>query len=64
VLFRSGLKCVIDKYANTISVTANLIDYKQYTTTFYGKDISFTTPYSVYTTMMGSTGVVPPQAIK
>ena len=56
-------KCVIDKYANTIAVTASLIDYKQGTTTLYAKNLSFTTPYySEIVPMVG--GVVPPQPSK
>jgi hypothetical protein len=59
----TNLKCIIDKYANTISITATLIDYKQGTTTFYAKDVSFTTPY--YNEMMPMvSGVVPPQPSK
>jgi hypothetical protein len=59
----TGLKCVIDKYANTITVTASLIDYKQGTTTFYATNVSFTTPYqNEIMPMVG--GVVPPQPSK
>jgi hypothetical protein len=60
----TGLKCVIDKYANTISVTASLIDYKQGTTNFYGKDISFTMPFYSEPIPMLGTGIVPPQTQK
>jgi hypothetical protein len=59
----TNLSCVIDKEANTISVTASLIDYKQGTTTFSGKDVSFTTPYYEVIPMMG-TGTVSPQPSK
>jgi hypothetical protein len=60
----TGLKCVIDKYANTISVNASLIDYKQGTTTFYGKDVSFSMPYYSEIIPMMGTGTVPPQVLK
>jgi hypothetical protein len=60
----TGLKCVIDKYANTISVTASLIDYKQGITTFYGKDVSFTMPYFSEPIPMMGTGTVPPETTK
>lgn len=63
-LHLTGLKCVIDKYANTISVTASLIDYKQGTATFYGKDVSLTMPYYSEPIPMMGTGTVPPQTSK
>jgi hypothetical protein len=59
----TNLSCVIDKEANTISVTASLIEYKQGTTTFSGKDVSFTTPYYEVIPMMG-TGTVSSQPSK
>jgi len=58
-----NLNCVIDKEANIISVTASLIDYRQGTTSFNGKDVSFTTPYYEIIPMMG-TETVPPQTSK
>jgi len=59
----TNLSLVIDKEANSISVTASLIDYKQGATTFGGKDVSFTTPYYEVIPMLG-TGTVPPQPSK
>jgi hypothetical protein len=57
------LNCVIDKEANIISVTASILNYKQGTTSFNGKNISFTTTYYEIIPMMG-TETVPPQISK
>lgn len=61
-----GFKGVIDSNKNVVSVTASLIDYKDGitisntngTTSFYGKDVSFTSP--IYPTVYNQGVVIPP----
>jgi hypothetical protein len=57
-LHLTGFKGVIDNNAHTVSVSASLIDYKEGATTFYGKDISFSSPY--YTAVYNQGIVTPP----
>ncbi|MGD0805690.1 MAG: hypothetical protein ABSA11_16635 [Candidatus Bathyarchaeia archaeon] len=54
----TGFMGVIDNNKNMISVTASLIDYKDGTTTFYGKDVSFSSP--IYPAILSQGVVIPP----